>query len=103
MDVKQKGQIGALRIMREIKREAQRSGRGTRWWTGGDSDPRPQELIQQKLTGTPDGERGGGGDFFVCHPHVFSELFFLNFIYLFIYYYYYFGCVGSSFLCEGFL
>lgn len=76
--MKQKGQTGALRIMREIKREAQRSGRGTRWWMGGDSDPRPQELIQQKLTGTPDGQRGGGGAggrFFVCHPHVFSERF----------------------------
>ena len=39
---------------------------------------------------------------------VFKEIFFflMGFIYLFIYlfiYYFIFGCVGSSFLCEGFL
>ena len=33
------------------------------------------------------------------------SFFFFNFIYLFIYLFIYFifGCVGSSFLCEGFL
>ena len=34
--------------------------------------------------------------FNICEYHFF--FFFLNFIYLFIY-----GCVGSSYLCEGFL
>ena len=29
--------------------------------------------------------------------------FFLIFIYLFIYFLFIYGCVGSSFLCEGFL
>ena len=31
------------------------------------------------------------------------KTFFLNFIYLFIYFIFIYGCVGSSFLCEGFL
>ena len=39
-------------------------------------------------------------DFFF--KEFYSNLFFLNFIYLFIFIFI-FGCVGSSFLCEGFL
>ena len=36
----------------------------------------------------------------VFSPHPLQHLLFVDFIYLFIYFY---GCVGSSFLCEGFL
>ena len=39
-------------------------------------------------------------NFFSCDENFFF-FFFLNL--LFIYYVYFFGCVGSSFLCEGFL
>ena len=34
---------------------------------------------------------------------IFSFVFFFNFLFIIYYYFFIFGCVGSLFLCEGFL
>ena len=39
----------------------------------------------------------------ICKAWFFLCVFFVFFLILFIFYIFIFGCVGSSFLCEGFL
>ena len=69
----------------------------------------PFLVLYLSLLKTEEYQRKGGiemeQDPMVLAPHVLSLLFFFKatlFIYLFIYLIF-FSCVGSSFLCEGFL